>query len=334
MEYTSIGWTDHTQNFWWICDKVHEGCRHCYAEAWANRHGFAWGLKAPRLVTSQTNRNKPLKWNRLAEKSGKRLRVFCQSMSDFCDAYQGTLIYRDRSTAWKCDSCGNELKGAALGTPITLPSCNCGLSKTRALTLDDLRSQACNLFSRTQWIDYQVLTKRPEEIRKVWTNRWVDGCWPKNVWFGTSISDQQSHDQLVPELQKCRELSPVLFLSIEPLLDEIKLNLDGIDWVIVGGESGPHARPYVLEYAVSILLQCKRAGVPVFHKQLGKVPVTTNVNLYGFDGELEPWGDYACGARFILSDRKGESMNEWPDFDDIDSELSMKVREFPTVRAE
>src|SRR5690606_12502626 len=100
-----------------------------------------------------------------------------------------------------------------------------------------------------------------------------------NVWLGCSVSDQATADAMIPELLKCRDLTPVLFVSAEPLLGPIDLpeylgrlrvtHERGIDFAIVGGESGPHARPCNLRWIRSIRDQCKAAGVPCFVKQLG-----------------------------------------------------------------
>lgn len=125
----------------------------------------------------------------------------------------------------------------------------------------------------------------------------------KNCWLGTSIADQEDADRNIPLLLKCRDLSPVLFVSAEPLLEDCILGLDrftcqkcggitrtefahcpfcnfrmhdapgyghGIDWVIAGGESGPKARPMHPAWARSLRDQCQAAGVPFFFKQWGE----------------------------------------------------------------
>lgn len=93
----------------------------------------------------------------------------------------------------------------------------------------------------------------------------------KNLWLGTSIENQAAADQRIPHLLKCP--AAVRFLSLEPLLGPIaNLPLDSIDWVIVGGESGPGARPIKIAWARHIRAQCERANVPFFMKQMGGFP--------------------------------------------------------------
>lgn len=97
---------------------------------------------------------------------------------------------------------------------------------------------------------------------------------PSNTWLGTSVEDRKYGLPRIPILRRIK--SPVRFLSIEPLLEDLgKVNLSGIAWVIVGGESGPHARPMKAEWARSIRNQCRSADVAFFFKQWG---------AYGDDG--------------------------------------------------
>lgn len=117
---------------------------------------------------------------------------------------------------------------------------------------------------------FQVLTKRH---RRMWSLlngelRWV-GELP-NVWVGVSVEDRRYG---LPRIGALRETpAAVRFLSVEPLLEDLgELDLTGIDWVIVGGESGPGARPMLEQWVGSILMQCRAAGVPFFFKQWGGV---------------------------------------------------------------
>lgn len=117
---------------------------------------------------------------------------------------------------------------------------------------------------------FQVLTKRPNHMRYLSVHPDGVGPWPDNVWAGTTIENRNYVDRqywLVASPVKTR------FLSCEPLLSSIpNLPLKGIDWVIVGGESGPGARPMDLAWARDIRDQCKAAGVPFFFKQVGGFP--------------------------------------------------------------
>jgi protein gp37 len=111
---------------------------------------------------------------------------------------------------------------------------------------------------------YQVLTKRPERAAELAD----DLPWPRQVWMGTSV-ESQAYLSRVDELRKIP--AHVRFLSCEPLLGPLDLKLKGIHWVIVGGESGPGARPMKPEWVRSIRRQCRAADVPFFFKQCGGV---------------------------------------------------------------
>ncbi|MGD9653260.1 MAG: DUF5131 family protein [Candidatus Dadabacteria bacterium] len=112
---------------------------------------------------------------------------------------------------------------------------------------------------------YQILTKRSDRLRELSQ----DLPWPNNVWMGVSVEDQR----VVDRIDDLREVpAQVRFLSCEPLIGPLNsLNLDGIHWVIVGGESGPRARHMHPEWVTSILDQCRQSNVPFFFKQWGGV---------------------------------------------------------------
>lgn len=130
---------------------------------------------------------------------------------------------------------------------------------------------------------FQVLTKRPEKmhdiVSRIW---WEDGqalLWGEtitasplpNVWLGTSIENQKALDSRFNSLRELRWKGWTTFYSVEPLLEKVNLDLQnyGVDWVIVGGESGKGARPCNYEWVLDIVEQCQKAGTPVFVKQLG-----------------------------------------------------------------
>lgn len=120
-----------------------------------------------------------------------------------------------------------------------------------------------DVMSRASWHTFQVLTKRSRRLLEL--DRLID--WPSNVWMGVSVEDQR-YTFRVDDLRQVH--AHVRFLSLEPLLGPLPgLNLQGIDWVIVGGESGPRARPMRREWAIDIRDQCLRSGVPFFFKQWG-----------------------------------------------------------------
>lgn len=197
----------------------------------------------------------------------------------------------------------------------------------------DLRAPRARLWcliAETPHLDWLLLTKRPENADRLWTDAqtaaWngadsLGPTWPTNIWLGTTVEDQRRADERI--LHLLRVPAAVRFLSCEPLLEDVDLESafavcdangemsgprckpDGspsIDWVIVGGESGHHARPFDVARARSIVAQCREAGVAPFVKQLGAHPV-------------------ADGFEQRLKDKKGGDMSEWP--------ADLRVREFP-----
>ena len=119
-------------------------------------------------------------------------------------------------------------------------------------------------------LDWLLLTKRPENITKMIPRAWLDNPMP-NVWFGTSVENQEMADKRIPEL--ARVPASIRFLSAEPLLESIDLSAhfaDGlIHWVITGGESGNKARPADSDWFRGIRLDAERHNVAFFHKQNG-----------------------------------------------------------------
>lgn len=321
-ENSKIEWTDHTFNPWIGCTKVHEGCANCYAETLMDeRYGkVQWGPNVTLVKTSPANWKKPLAWNCAAEKAGQRARVFCASLADVFEDWPGA-IHSSGSAPVFLGKDGRASRGAE-----------------SRMTMDDLRHDLFALIDATPWLDWLILTKRPENIRSMIPPFVPEGTvvadfgmleTRHNLWLGTSISLQRHAAAQIPELLKCCNLAPVLFLSIEPMLGAMRLrtgiyatcaegdesygtSLDGIGWVIVGGESGPQARPCEVQWVRDIRDQCRAAGVPCFVKQLGANCRDT----------VNP-GDGDVSSRVRLVDRKGGDWNEWPD--------DLRVREFPEV---
>jgi protein gp37 len=125
--------------------------------------------------------------------------------------------------------------------------------------------RAFEVMRQAYWHRFQVLTKRAERLASLSS----DIPWSKNIWMGVSVeSDSYTH-----RIDRLRDTDAAIkFLSLEPLLGPLDdLQLDGIDWVIVGGESGPGARPMNVNWVTSIRDQCTTAGVPFFFKQWGGV---------------------------------------------------------------
>jgi protein gp37 len=159
--------------------------------------------------------------------------------------------------------------------------------------LERPRERLRALMSRTPHLDWLLLTKRPG-----FAARWIAGrAMPDNYWLGVSIEDQERAKERISALLEIA--APVRFLSIEPLLGPIDLRmLAGVAWAIVGGESGPRARPCDPAWIRSVMAQCRAAGVATFVKQLGDRPV---------------------GLR--LARGRGGDPAEWPE--------DLRVREFP-----
>ena len=243
-ENTKIEWCDHTFNPWEGCQKVGPGCDHCYAETRNARFGGGvavnWGPGAERRRTSPANWHKPLAWNaahaEFFAQHGRRQRVFCASLADVFD--------NAVETQWVAD-----------------------------LWL---------LVAATPNLDWLILTKRIGNAKGRLPRDFNATDWP-NVWLGATIVNQEEADR---DIQKLLAVPAAKrFLSMEPLLGPVDLSrwiepagLDtdlglsnpGIDWVIVGGESGPGARPMHPDWARSLRDQCEAAGVPFLFKQWGE----------------------------------------------------------------
>jgi protein gp37 len=136
------------------------------------------------------------------------------------------------------------------------------------------------------WHTFQVLTKRSSLMQRYLNERYKDSYGPAHIWLGVSIEDGSKRSRLA-HLKKCN--AGVRFVSFEPLLGPIgEVDLKGIDWVIVGGESGPRARPMRVEWAREVREQCLRSNVAFFFKQWGGIrPKSGGRNL---DGVV--WGQY------------------------------------------
>jgi protein gp37 len=300
-ENSKIEWTHHTFNPWWGCAKVSPGCDHCYAEALGNRFGTPWGVDAERREFGEKHWDEPRKWNAKAAAAGERHRVFCASMADVFD------------------------KNAPLGARQRLLSLIADTPHLDWLLLTKRIGNASRMLQEACMHDGRLMDAN-DQYRAL-----------PNLWLGISVVNQDEADRDIPKLLQVP--AAVRFLSMEPLLGAVSLSsfdhdfLEGwavepaccgrpgseccgspepsqvqtprIDWVIVGGESGPHARPMVLGWAKEIVSQCQSAHVPVFMKQLGANPTNRE------------------GITHPISDRKGALMEEWPEV--------LRVQQFPEV---
>ena len=216
---SAIEWTDATWNPVTGCTKVSPGCKHCYAETFAERwrgvaghpyeQGFDLKLWPERLGA-------PRAWK------APRM-IFVNSMSDLFHEH--------------------------------VP--------------DEFIERVFRVMTAASQHTFQVLTKRADRLAN-WHARHSDFWFVRNIWLGVSVEDRRFGLSRIPVLGALR--ASVRFLSIEPLLEDLgSLSLEEVDWVIVGGESGPGARPMRAEWAISIRDQCQEAGVPFFFKQWGGV---------------------------------------------------------------
>lgn len=234
-ENSKIEWTDHTVNLWWGCSKVHTGCKNCYAESLSNRYGNdIWGDDKPRKRIKSAF-NDLNKYQKQAEKENKMVKVFIGSMMD---------IFEESK-------------------PLTKP-----FEYIRAT--DVLRNKLFKRITEGVYdnLIFLFLTKRPRNIWKMIPNAWSHG-W-QNVWFGTSISNSETSKYAMQLTNSLKFQN--LFLSIEPQTEIINnLDLDGIDWVIQGGESGNKKRPFNIKWAERMKEICQEQNTPFFFKQIDKV---------------------------------------------------------------
>ena len=218
MAQTKIEWTEATWNPVRGCRKVSPGCKHCYAETFAERfrgvpgHPFEFGFDL-RLVPEKLG--DPIRWS-------KPKKIFVNSMSD---------LFHE-------------------GVP------------------DEYIEKVCRVMLAANWHTYQILTKRADRMAALLQGKLQKAAKAAHIWWGVS-PENRKHG--LPRIVKLRSAKPtVAFLSIEPLLEDLgKLDLRGINWVIVGGESGPGARPMEKEWVRNIRTQCKAQGVAFFFKQWG-----------------------------------------------------------------
>ena len=302
-ENTKIEWCDSTFNPWVGCTKVGPGCDHCYAEGWAKRSGLVqWGPGAERRRTSESNWRKPLQWN----------------AQPFVECTACGWRGEKREAHWggsQCPSCRDQesLKPAR--------------RRVFCASLADVfdnevpvewRADLFDLIAKTPNIDWLLVTKRIGNV-----GRMIPDCWsvmmPPNLWLGITVVNQEEADRDIPKL--IQTPAAVRFLSVEPLLGPVSFrwmpawpenkanralnpaggtdHLDGLrrlDWVIVGGESGPKARPMHPQWARDIRDQCAAAGVPFLFKQWGEWSPRAKIcgageDFQSIDPQCKRWPD-------------------------------------------
>lgn len=251
-ENVGITWCDATINLWWGCDKVHTGCKNCYAEYLSDTRykKNLWGAKTmrQRIKSAFTELDK---YQKEAKLNNKILKVFCGSMMDIFEDSKQLL---NPTEEFECTS--------------------------------DLRFRLFHKISNGEYnnLIFLFLTKRPENIALQVPTSWITNA-PKNVWFGTSISNQETAEKYVNILHSYAGNN--LFLSIEPQVGSIDiynfLKENKISWVIQGGESGINKRPFDIQWAYDMEIQCKAAGIPYFFKQIDKIqPIPDDLQIREF----------------------------------------------------
>ncbi len=143
---------------------------------------------------------------------------------------------------------------------------------------DEYIAAVATIMLRANWHTYQVLTKRADRLQRLLTTAIQDAAMAKHIWWGVSVEDRKHG---LPRINQLRGTpANVRFLSIEPLLEDLgTIDLRGIDWVIVGGESGPGARPMRAEWVRAIKAQCDSQHTLFFFKQWGGVRKATTGRL-------------------------------------------------------
>jgi protein gp37 len=340
-EQSGISWTDATFNPWIGCTKVGPGCDNCYAEALMDKRWkrVTWGTGRPRLATSERNWKLPLLWEKeheaFALAHGRRRRVFCASLADVFD--------NEVPIEWRVN-----LFQLIADTP-----------HIDWLVLTKRIGNAASMINEASRAVYKGAGEQ---------------TWPwDNVWIGATVVNQEEADRDIPKLLAVP--ARVRFLSIEPMLGPIDMQLpcsarcpnrtcfplqghlnercvvdseeggivvecicsrlNGLDWVIVGGESGAKARPFHVDWARAIVQQCQAAGVPVHVKQLGAQPRGWCAGMVHVEPEeREGWncdfyeaheqGGECPGRCAAMVDRAGGDPAEWPE--------DLRVQQWPELR--
>lgn len=306
---TSIEWTDLSSNpiyaidketgkRGWFCTKPSTGCAHCYSEAINKRfgNGFDYAKRNESRVEFKLNEKELRKILKLRKPS----RIFLGDMLDvFHEAISDTLL--------------NQLFAVMM------------LAKQQ--TFQVLTKRADRL------LQYMIPAGRKTAIAQacredIGLEPFIGEWPPRNVWFGVSVENQETAKERIPLLKQTPAV--IRFLSLEPLLEDLgQLDLTGIRWVVVGGESGPGARPCHLDWVHSIVEQCRSASVPCFVKQLGSVPVMSEevwMNLPGARPLLSAKNKDRVDngtLPIFLDSHKGNNQDEWP--------KELRVREFPQI---
>lgn len=262
---SKIEWTTHTFNPWWGCSRVSPGCRFCYADRDAQRYGHqVWRRHGPRRMLSEANWQRPLRWNRDAERAGVPVKVFCASMADVFEDHPDVAAPRQR------------LWGLIEDTPFLTWQLLTKRPENIARMVPWGEDWPLNVWAGTStenqaWADIRVplLVRNARRARVLFLS------------VEPMLGDVDLSPWLFPESNGCNCGSP---LGIYPHEPGCGLEPPLIDWVICGGESGPKARPMSPVWARSLRDQCVRAGVPFFFKQHGEWAPTGQFGI----GRIDP----------------------------------------------
>jgi protein gp37 len=235
-EKTNISWCSATFSPWHGCTKVSDGCDFCYAATFSRRLGYSEKTADPSKF--------PI-WGKDAQRRFFGGKHWAEPLKWNTAA--------EREGIRRRVFCGSM----------------CDVMEDRR-DLDEWRWKLCGLIADTPWLDWLLLTKRPQNFLRFLPKDWL-AVPQSNVWLMTSV-ESPAFLWRVDTLKACPAV--VHGLSVEPLIEPLPTlgeYLDGISWAIVGGESGAGARPMDIEWARSIRDQCANAGTAYFCKQLGGV---------------------------------------------------------------
>ena len=270
-EHTGILWTDHTWNSHWGCVRVSPGCG--MGKSVGGCYAEAW---AKRMGLDIWGVDKPRRF--FGDKHWNEPRKWDRKAAE-----------EGRQHRVFCASMGDVFEDRR--------------------DLDDVRVRLWVLIEETPHLDWQILTKRPENMARLAPPRWEDE-WPENVWAGCTAENQEYYDRRWPML--ARIPARVRFISYEPAIGPLRLAeaLDADDsptypdWIIPGGESGGGPRPFNVQWVRDLINQCRPLNTRVFFKQAGAAPM-----------------DGLVALRF--KDKKhGGDWTEW--------EEPLRVRDFPS----
>lgn len=327
MEDTAIEYVHHSFSPWRGCTQIDAGCKYCYAKRGSDRNKRIlgeWGDAGTRVVASPSAWNDMRKIDRKCGRLGVKQRVLFHWADPFED-WVGPMMDHAGNKMIFCEQCDKVL------WPHHKP-CSCHAKFKRTAFLNDIRREYFRLIEECQNLTWLLTTKRPQNVRRMWEN--LSGC---NIALGISVCDTGDAWRKFFSFRDVMYLAETSWVSAEPLIGELDLCAarilsryecgncgavvsdrthdsddlcrtcagemtfvhESVDWIVVGGESGAHARPCNPDWIRKVVSQCKMAEVPCFVKQLGTNPTGISV-----------------------VDPKGGNPVEWPE--------DLNVRQYPS----